>query len=145
MSINIKVSDGKNTTIYHLNGILNIGRSSKNDIIIKNPKVSKYHAQIILDLTGKVFIKDMFSLNGTILNTGHVNMEPLMLGDVVLIWDVQISIDETALDIGAKKKIGKRRTGNRLEITMRYDPIKGTKTSRQELGTKLTKAKKEKT
>lgn len=143
MGINIKVADGKNTKIYHLEAVLNIGRSSKNDIIIKNPKVSKFHAQLVLDLTGRVFIKDMFSLNGTILNSGHVTMEPLLIGDVVHIWDVQVSIDDSTLDIAAKKKLGRRTSGpQKLEVTMRYASKKGTKTTQQEVGTSITKVKK---
>lgn len=143
MGINIKVNDGKTIKLYHLEGILNVGRSSKNDIIIKNPKVSKFHAQLVLDLTGRVFIKDMFSLNGTILNSGHVTMEPLLLGDVVLIWDVELCIDETNLDISSKKKLGRRTSGpQKLEVTLRYSDKKGTKTTKQEAGTALTKVKK---
>lgn len=143
MGINIKVSDGKTTKLYHLEAVLNIGRSSKNDIIIKNPKVSKFHAQIIRDLTGRIFVKDMFSLNGTVLNSGHVTMEPVFLGDIIYIADFIIMLDEKDLTIADKKKIGRRAKENRLEITMRQNKIKNnTTTTNPEPQTKITKVQK---
>lgn len=138
MSVLINVYDGKELKQYPLNGVLNIGRSSKNDIVLKHAKISKFHAQIIMDLAGKIYIKDMFSLNGTVLNTGHITMEQLMLGDIIYIWEYQISIDAKSLPISEKKRIGKRESGKNLEITLKYEKT-GRKTSVNKKKTKVTK------
>ena len=34
--------------------IKNIGRNIKNDIVINDPKISNFHAQIIIDESGKI-------------------------------------------------------------------------------------------
>ena len=40
-------------------GILNIGRSRENEIILGDNKISNFHAQLITDEEGKVFINDL--------------------------------------------------------------------------------------
>ena len=58
--------------------IKNIGRNKKNDIIINDPKISNFHAQIIIDGSGKIFINDLQSENGTYVNKKIIN-EPTEL------------------------------------------------------------------
>lgn len=44
-----------------------IGRSSQNEIIVKDPATSAFHAKITIE-GGEAFIEDLDSTNGTILN-----------------------------------------------------------------------------
>ena len=48
--------------------ILNIGRNKKNEIILNELKVSNFHAQLLIDDNGDVFINDLQSENGTSVN-----------------------------------------------------------------------------
>lgn len=52
---------------YTLKGTITIGRSPRNDIVIKDNFVSKKHLQIT-DQNGTYFIEDLNSANGTYLN-----------------------------------------------------------------------------
>lgn len=61
-SLNFKMQE-----YYVLKGTVNVGRSGKNDIVIKDNFVSKNHMQIT-DRGGTYFIEDLNSANGTYLN-----------------------------------------------------------------------------
>lgn len=61
-SLNFKMQE-----YYVLKGTVNIGRSGKNDIVIKDNFVSKNHLQIT-EQGGTYFIEDLNSANGTYLN-----------------------------------------------------------------------------
>ena len=61
-SLNFKMQE-----YYVLKGKVTIGRSSKNDIVIKDNFVSKNHLQIT-EQQGTFFIEDLDSANGTFLN-----------------------------------------------------------------------------
>ncbi|MDO5725564.1 MAG: FHA domain-containing protein, partial [Tissierellia bacterium] len=52
---------------YPLTDELTVGRNSKNDIVIKDKVVSKYHMRIFYE-DGLYFIEDLKSSNGTYLN-----------------------------------------------------------------------------
>ncbi len=71
--------------------MVTIGRARNNDIIIRNSKISKLHAAIVVD-NGSFTIKDMGSTNGTMVN-GDRLMEhqhrQLSNGDVVAFWHFQ--------------------------------------------------------
>lgn len=47
--------------------VIAIGRTSDNDVQVKNIKVSKHHAELVRE-DGQCFIKDMGSKNGTVVN-----------------------------------------------------------------------------
>ena len=53
------------------NKIFGIGRSKTNQIIVADPKVSKYHAIVFLE-NGKFYIKDTDSTNGTLVNSKSI-------------------------------------------------------------------------
>lgn len=66
-SLNFKMQE-----YYVLKGPVKIGRSSKNDIVIKDNFVSKKHLEIS-ETNGVYFIEDLNSANGTYLNGERVD------------------------------------------------------------------------
>ena len=118
MGIKITVNDGKQQKLYYLEESLTIGRSSKNDIILKGHKVSKEHALLYRDHDGKVFIQDLKSTNGTVLNGLLEETEQVMLGDSILIWDIEIQIFDQDLSISEKKKIGRRNKAQLISLEL---------------------------
>lgn len=61
-SLNFKMQE-----YYVLRGLTKLGRSSKNDIVIKDNFVSKNHL-VIQEGDGHYYIRDLHSANGTFLN-----------------------------------------------------------------------------
>jgi hypothetical protein len=69
--------------VYPIHTITNIGRKDDNHIIIDDPFISGYHARVFVK-DGKLFIKDLESTNGTIINSKNVeDVEELCSGDSV--------------------------------------------------------------
>jgi pSer/pThr/pTyr-binding forkhead associated (FHA) protein len=65
-----------------------IGRSSANNIVVSDMKVSALHAVITIPDSGKVTIKDLNSTNGTYVNGQRITGEtPLTGNDVVKVGD----------------------------------------------------------
>ncbi|HFB64605.1 MAG TPA: FHA domain-containing protein [Aeromonadales bacterium] len=80
----------------------NIGRHSDNDIVLKEPRISRLHAQIILN-DDEIFIQDMNSKNGTFNGETRIDLHALQLGDVITIASYELAFtsmdDEQAGDI----------------------------------------------
>lgn len=62
---------------YLLGGSVTLGRSSKNDIVIKDKFVSKNHLNIT-ERNGIFYLEDLNSANGTYLNGGKVDAGTLI-------------------------------------------------------------------
>jgi hypothetical protein len=72
---------------------MTIGRSSENDIVIDDVKVSRHHLQIVQDDYGNFRLADFGSTNGTYVNgekiKGEVRLSPndiVKIGTTVLPW-----------------------------------------------------------
>ncbi len=65
-----------------------IGRSSGNDLTVKDPSVSRYHAEIRIDRTGGVTLNDLASMNGVYVNNHRVHTAQLTEGDTVEFGDL---------------------------------------------------------
>ena len=63
-----------------------IGRAPDNDIVVSDPSVSSYHAELH-DVGGAYRIVDLDSHNGTFVNEQRVTTAPLAEGDVVGLGD----------------------------------------------------------
>jgi pSer/pThr/pTyr-binding forkhead associated (FHA) protein len=74
-------------------GVNRIGRAEGNDYRLPDPSISPVHCEIVLDGTGKMFVRDLDSLNGTCIEGQRVELgvmlggETLRLGDIDLIYD----------------------------------------------------------
>jgi sigma-B regulation protein RsbU (phosphoserine phosphatase) len=78
-------------------GKIVIGRSSKNDVVLKDPCCSSYHASVY-PVPGGYALKDMGSKNGTFLNERPVTGEvELKNGDEIQIGDTRIVFRAEAL------------------------------------------------
>lgn len=74
---------------YVLNRKISFGRGLNNDVIVENPYVSKYHAEI-LNQNGELLIRDLNSSNGTYLNGKKILGETkLGSGDIIRVGDLE--------------------------------------------------------
>lgn len=68
----------------------NIGRHSDNDIVLKDPRISRLHAQLILN-ESEIFIQDMNSKNGIFNGENQVDLHALQPGDVITIASYELT------------------------------------------------------
>lgn len=74
---------------YSIDESLSLGRRGDNDIIIKDPYVSKDHFQIVED-EGGFFLEDLDSANGTYLNGDSIeDAVELKDGDIIKIGNIE--------------------------------------------------------
>jgi serine phosphatase RsbU (regulator of sigma subunit)/pSer/pThr/pTyr-binding forkhead associated (FHA) protein len=91
--IDVVLEDGSTTTYYLLARDYSIGRGRKNDIVIGDDSVSKYHAKI--DFIDEGFsISDNRSKNGSFLNEERVKHKRLSDLDYIRLGDVLIRFFE---------------------------------------------------
>jgi pSer/pThr/pTyr-binding forkhead associated (FHA) protein len=79
--------------------IINIGRSRANDIVLTESYISGQHAQLIIDDEYNIFINDLGSVNGTIVNGDRISSpyklkrgDFVLLGGSLLEWEQYIPI-----------------------------------------------------
>lgn len=53
--------------------IIKIGRSTGNDIVLKDTSVSRFHCQLFIDDSNNIFLTDLKSSNGTYVNGIRIN------------------------------------------------------------------------
>lgn len=80
--------------------LVSLGRSATCDIVLPNPVVSRVHAEIIEE-SGKYYLDDLNSRNGTLLNGTRVTKRSLLKdGDLIQVDEVvlQFSSKDSSLD-----------------------------------------------
>ncbi len=82
-----------------LQGRIKIGRDLGSDWLIDNLNVSRNHAEIIQNSTGRYEIVDLKSTNGTYLNGAQIKREILKVGDVISIGGLQRRFTSEGLQV----------------------------------------------
>lgn len=78
---------------YRLNkGRVRIGRAAENDIVLADPKVSRFHAEIERIREGYV-LRDLGSTNGTLIGGRRVRERLLENGDILSLGDVKMRFE----------------------------------------------------
>lgn len=73
--------------------VMTIGREEKNDIILDDTKISRFHASLICQSNGSFMLKDEKSSNGTVLNGNRMianQLYPLRQGDKIQLGKTQL-------------------------------------------------------
>lgn len=74
---------------YPLNDDVSLGRANSNQIVIKDPYISKKHLRIVKD-EGKYYLEDFNSANGTFVNGDRVmDVVNLKNGDRITVGQVE--------------------------------------------------------
>jgi len=72
-----------------------IGRMDDNDLILSNPHISRYHAELRA-FRGRFYLLDLGSTSGTAVNGERVNKAALNPGDVLSIAGIPLIYGENA-------------------------------------------------
>jgi len=73
--------------------IIKIGRLATSDVRLEDDKVSRMHAVIEVTAPGEVFIIDLGSASGTLVNGEKVNKRKLQTGDQVQLGNKRLHVD----------------------------------------------------
>jgi TonB family protein len=73
--------------------IIKIGRLATSDVRLEDDKVSRMHAVIEVTAPGEVFIIDLGSATGTLVNGEKVNKRKLQTGDQVQVGNKRLHVD----------------------------------------------------
>jgi lipopolysaccharide export LptBFGC system permease protein LptF len=75
--------------------IIRIGKADDNDYIIDDAFVSRYHARLVRDMKGVLFVEDLNSTNGTFVNGNRVMKKKISTTDNVQLGSqYQLNITE---------------------------------------------------
>jgi len=74
-------------------GLVRVGRAPRNDVLLNDPEVSKFHAEIRVGEDGIVF-KDLGSSNGSFVNGAPVTEQALQPGDTVEIGNCRFRFEK---------------------------------------------------
>jgi pSer/pThr/pTyr-binding forkhead associated (FHA) protein len=97
-----------NNQIYPISEpVTTIGRKLDNDVVIQDPLVSRYHAEIRRE-GNRYFLHDLESTCGTYVNQKNITKSQLYSGDIILFANVPIMfVDEaSSLSVYADGKTG---------------------------------------
>ncbi len=106
---------------FSLGEKLAIGRDHSNDIVLENPRVSRFHA-VIEQKAGRFYVKDLNSTNGTYLDGNRVDADyPLNEGSVMQISGYQFLLEDNWLyeydETGGHIKIELRDLGKTIDLS----------------------------
>jgi hypothetical protein len=86
----LHLSDGRNRREFQQGRIV-VGRAREADFQVDDPNVSRRHATLYWE-GDQVFVKDLGSTNGTLVNGRPVTTGPLVSGDVLTLGNSKISV-----------------------------------------------------
>jgi hypothetical protein len=86
----LHLSDGRNRREFQQGRIV-LGRTREADFRVDDPNVSRQHATLYWE-GDQVFVKDLGSTNGTLINGRPVTVGPLVTGDVITLGNSKISV-----------------------------------------------------
>ena len=72
--------------------VIKIGRSPENDIVISETFISRQHALLMVDNSGKIRIRDLDSTSGTYVNGNRIQEEALALDDDIRLGNYRLDV-----------------------------------------------------
>ena len=84
------ISEAKAEDIALTGAAFAIGRHPRNDLVLKDPRISSFHCRIEREGEGYALV-DLKSRNGTLLKAARIDRAPLKDGDVIQLGSTRIS------------------------------------------------------
>ncbi len=78
--------------------LLKIGRHPENDLIINDPRVSRYHAQVRYE-NGQFMIYDMDAKFGTFVNSEQIDKSEIVSGDTISLANTPVLFIDRSSDM----------------------------------------------
>lgn len=72
-----------------------LGRSTKNDIVLADPSLSRHHCRLYFNPAGALCVADLGSSNQTLVNNVAITETELKIGDLVVIGSDEMKVLET--------------------------------------------------
>jgi HD-GYP domain-containing protein (c-di-GMP phosphodiesterase class II) len=127
-------------TVWDLTGARTvIGRDSVCDIIIDDAKLSRIHAEIIVEGGISIF-HDKKSMNGSFINENRVTRQILAPGDVIRIGDTKIQVREDHVGADVKFQEGKPLVTSTIPLDKLSDQIEEVVSTSRTIAQKSPKA-----
>ncbi len=92
--LKIKTGVAKGAVFALKPGSNRVGRAEGNDYRIPDVSISAVHCEIILDGSGKLFVRDLGSSNGTFIEGRRVELGVLMGGETLRLGEVEMIYDK---------------------------------------------------
>ncbi len=80
---------------------IRLGRSTKNDVVLNDPKTSRYHCRFYLKPGVGLFVADLGSANQTLVNNEPIREVRLSVADLVTLGDTVIKVIEAGVSSAA--------------------------------------------
>jgi len=80
-------------------GPVTVGRRLENDVVLSNPQISGFHAEIRRLDTGEYEVLDCRSFNGTVVNGERINRATIKAGDVVCFGRIEARVIASASNL----------------------------------------------
>ncbi len=134
------VEGAEKDTIWDLTGARTVlGRDSVCDIIINDPKLSRIHAEIIVEGGISIF-HDKKSMNGSFINENRVTRQILMPGDEIRIGDTKIQVREDHVAADVRFQEGKPLVTSAIPLDKLSNQIEEVVSSSKSIAAKLPKS-----
>lgn len=82
-----------------------LGRSSRNDITLNDPLLSRHHCRLFFKTGEGLWVTDLGSANGTEVNGAEVTERRLSVGDKILLGDTLLSVVQADTPSAAHKPV----------------------------------------
>ena len=94
-TIRVATGAASGASVTFSSGALLIGSDASCNLVVEDPKVSRFHARLTAS-DGYVVLDDLQSANGTMVNGARVTRTVLVSGDTISIGDTEIGFAEEA-------------------------------------------------
>lgn len=119
MSVFILIdTQGQDLFEMQIRGKVSIGRSSRCDVQIEDPKMSGTHGFFEFNGHGNLVYTDQNSSNGSFVNNNKVSNVIFKIGDILKVGKTQIYIDESRLNLKETKEIGRKARETRTDLSV---------------------------
>lgn len=69
-----------------------LGRSSNNEVVLKDPVMSRYHCRVFFKPNEGLWVEDLGSANNTLLNSAPVHIVRMQVGDLLALGDTVLKV-----------------------------------------------------